>query len=122
LSEVQDVWGRMRIPIPCPLRPVPCAFSQSEACMAKIMVTVKYLGTFSQLTGRKEELLELEAGATIDALARKLVLKYGRELKNRLEDQTTRPVLFVVTNQPADGGRRLSDGDEVLLTYPAGGG
>jgi MoaD family protein len=90
--------------------------------MTRINVTVKYLGTFSQITGRNEERVELETGATVDALARRLVLKYGRELKKRLEDQTTRPVLFVVANQPANGDRQLSDGDEVLMTYPAGGG
>jgi len=90
--------------------------------MAKIKITVKYLGTFSQLTGRKEERVELDGGATVDVLAKKLVLKYGRELKKRLEDMTTRPVLFIVANRPATGDWQLSDGDEVLLTYPAGGG
>lgn len=90
--------------------------------MAKMTVTVKYLGTFSQLTGRKEERVELEEGATVDALITKLVLKYGRELRKRLEDTTTRPVLFIVGDRPAGGDRPLSDGDEVLVTYPAGGG
>jgi len=90
--------------------------------MNRIKVVVKYLGTFSQLTGRKEEQFELDAGATVDALARNLVLKYGRELKKRLEDTSTRPVLFVVADRPAGGDWQLSDGDEVLLTYPAGGG
>ena len=90
--------------------------------MAKMTVVVKYLGTFSQLTGRNVEEFELDAGATVDVLAKKLVLKYGRELRKRLEDATTRPVLFVVADQPAGGDRQLSEGDEVLLTYPAGGG
>jgi molybdopterin converting factor small subunit len=90
--------------------------------MARITVVVKYLGTFSQLTGRKDDVVELDAGATVDDLARRLVQKYGRELKKRLEDATTRPVLFVVAGQPAGGDRQLSGGDEVLLTYPAGGG
>ncbi len=90
--------------------------------MAKMAVTVKYLGTFSQLTGRKQDVFELDEGATVEALAKALVMKYGRDLKKRLEDTTTRPVLFIVADQPAGGDRRLSPGDEVLLTYPAGGG
>lgn len=90
--------------------------------MKKIKVTVKYLGTFSQLTGRRDEVVELDAGATIDVLARRLVTRYGRELKKRLEDAETRPVIFAVAGQAAGGDWQLSDGDEVLLTYPAGGG
>lgn len=90
--------------------------------MNKIRVVVKYLGTFSQLAGRREESVELDEGATVDALARKLVQRYGRKLKLRLEDDETRPVLFLVGDRPAGGDRELADGDEVLLTYPAGGG
>ncbi len=90
--------------------------------MNKINVTVKYLGTFSQLTGRREEKLELDEGATVDVLARRLVLKYGRKLKTRFENDETRQVLFLVADRPAAGDRVLSEGEEVLLTYPAGGG
>jgi len=90
--------------------------------MQKIKVTVKYLGTFSQLTGRREEVVELDAGATVDVLAKRLVVRHGRGLRKRLEDAATRPVIFIVAGQPADGDWQLSDGDEVLLTYPAGGG
>ena len=90
--------------------------------MRKIHITVKYLGTFSQLTGRRQESVELDEGATVDVLAKKLVQGYGRDLKKRLEDIETRPVLFLVADRPADGDRELADGDEVLLTYPAGGG
>ena len=90
--------------------------------MNKIHVTVKYLGTFSQLTARRQEAVELDEGATVDVLTWKLVQRYGRELKKRLVDNETRPVLFLVADRPADGDWELSDGDEVLLTYPAGGG
>ena len=90
--------------------------------MNKIHVTVKYLGTFSQLTGKREESVELDEGATVDRLAQKLVQRHGRELKKRLEDNETRPALFLVADRPAGGDWELADGDEVLLTYPAGGG
>ena len=90
--------------------------------MRKIHITVKYLGTFSQLPGRRQETVELESGATIDVLALRLVQKYGRNLKDRLDNDETRPVLFLVADRPADGDWVLSDGEEVLLTYPAGGG
>jgi len=90
--------------------------------MAKIKLVVKYLGTFSRLTGRREEVLELEIGATVEDLQRMLVLKYGRELKKKLEDESTQPVLFVVAGRAAAPDRVLSDGDEVIVTYPAGGG
>jgi molybdopterin converting factor small subunit len=90
--------------------------------MAKIKVVVKYLGTFSQLTGKRQETVELDEGATIDVLALRLVQSYGRKLKKRLDDIETRPVLFLVADRPAEGDWQLADGDEVLLTYPAGGG
>jgi molybdopterin converting factor small subunit len=90
--------------------------------MTTIRVTVRYLGTFSQLAGRREESVELEEGATVELLARRLVQAHGRELKRRLEDASTRPVLFVVRERAVEPSHLLADGDEVLLTYPAGGG
>ncbi|MEM2869659.1 MAG: MoaD/ThiS family protein [Thermoplasmata archaeon] len=90
--------------------------------MNKITVTVRYLGTFSQLTGKREETLGLEEGATVGELARLLGLKYGRELRRRLEDGESRPVLFIVDGSPAPSERRLGNGELVLVTYPAGGG
>jgi len=90
--------------------------------MTRIKVTVKYLGTFSQIAGRREEAFELGEGATVADLSRALAARHGREMKRRLEDERTRPVLFVVDSRPVEGALRLSDGDEVLLTYPAGGG
>jgi len=89
--------------------------------MTKIKVTIRYLGSFSQLTGKREEVLEMVDGASREDLAGKLVARYGREMKKRLEDAETRPVLFAISNRTAPEWE-LHDGDEVIVTYPAGGG
>ncbi|MGQ9582207.1 MAG: MoaD/ThiS family protein [Thermoplasmatota archaeon] len=90
--------------------------------MPLIRVTVRYLGTLSQLAGRREETLRVREGATVGELSELLAIRHGRELGRRLRDETARPVLFIVGDEPAPPERRLEDGDMVVLSYPAGGG
>ena len=86
-------------------------------------VTVKYLMAFSQVTGKKSEKVQLEKDATICHLLNQLYNKYGRKLKKLVEtDLDNRSVIFVVNGEEQDLSTVLNDGDEVLISYPVGGG
>ena len=86
-------------------------------------VTVKYLMVFSQVTGKKKERLDIHEGDTIKDLLEKLYNRYGRKFKKLIEqDFEHRSVLFVVNGEAKDVSTVLSDGDEVLISYPVGGG
>lgn len=89
-------------------------------------VTVKYLMVFSQVTGKKQERLAIEEGAAINDLLRILYNRYGRKFKKLIEqDLENRSVLFVVNGEAKDISTistKLKDGDEVLISYPVGGG
>ncbi len=90
--------------------------------MREILVTVRYFGTLSQLTGKREETLRLRAGATVGELSELLAARHGRELGRRLRDEGARPILFIVGGESAPPERRLEDREEIILSYPAGGG
>jgi len=86
-------------------------------------ITVKYLMVFSQVTGKKEETLVLNEGATIKELQKVLYNRYGRKFKKLIEkDFENRSVLFVVNGESKDALTMLKEGDEVLISYPVGGG
>ena len=86
-------------------------------------VTVKYLMAFSQVTGKKSETITIEEGVTIEHLMKQLYLRYGRKLKKLVEtDLDNRSVIFVVNGEQKDIFSVLNEGDEVLISYPVGGG
>ncbi|UCE36639.1 MAG: MoaD family protein [Thermoplasmata archaeon] len=86
-------------------------------------VTVKYLMTFSQITGKKSEKVEIEEGDTIENLLKLLYIRYGRKFKKLVEqDFENRSVIFAVNGESKDLSSCLYDGDEVLISYPVGGG
>jgi len=86
-------------------------------------VTVKYLMAFSQVTGKKSEKVQLEKDTTIGSLLNHLYNRYGRKLKKLVEtDLDNRSVIFVVNGEEKDLSTVLNDGDEVLISYPVGGG
>ncbi len=88
-----------------------------------INVTVKYLMAFSQVTGKKSETLTIEDGLTVENLLQQLYLRYGRKLKKLVEtDLDNRSVIFVVNGEEKDLSTSLNEGDEVLISYPVGGG
>ena len=88
-----------------------------------INVTVKYLMAFSQVTGKKSETLAIEDGLTVENLLQQLYLRYGRKLKKLVEtDLDNRSVIFVVNGEEKDLSTSLNEGDEVLISYPVGGG
>ena len=86
-------------------------------------ITVRYLMTFSQITGTKSEQVELEEGSEITRLLEKLTLRHGRKFKKALEKEFDhRSVLYMVNEKTVDVSTMLEDGDEVLISYPVGGG
>jgi len=86
-------------------------------------ITVKYLMTFSQVTGKKKEKVEINKKATVNDLLLILYNRYGRKFKKLIEqDLENRSVLFVVNGETKDVSSILNDGDEVLISYPVGGG
>ncbi|UCH88786.1 MAG: MoaD/ThiS family protein [Thermoplasmata archaeon] len=88
-----------------------------------MQIKVKYLMTFSQLTGRKSEEVELPEGSTVNDLVEQLIIKYGRKFKKALEkDIEHRSVLFMVNDSNGELSTVLHDNDEVLISYPVGGG
>ncbi|MEE9151688.1 MAG: MoaD family protein [Thermoplasmata archaeon] len=86
-------------------------------------VTVKYLMVFSQVTGKKEEKLAFDEEGTIEDLLKILYNRYGRKFKKLIEqDFENTSVLFVVNGESKDVSTKLKDKDEVLISYPVGGG
>lgn len=86
-------------------------------------VTVKYLMVFSQVTGKKEEKLAIDEYATIEDLLKILYNRYGRKFKKLIEqDFENRSVLFVVNGESKNVSTKLNDKDEILISYPVGGG
>jgi MoaD family protein len=86
-------------------------------------VTVKYLMAFSQVTGKKKEQMTIVEGATVGDLLEILYNRYGRKFKKLVtQDLENRSVIFAVNGESKDLSSPLSDGDEVLISYPVGGG
>jgi MoaD family protein len=86
-------------------------------------VTVKYLMTFSQVTGKQKESFSIGEGNTISDLLDSLYNRYGRKFRKLIEkDFENRSVLFVVNGESREKSHKLMEGDEVLISYPVGGG
>ncbi|UCE74015.1 MAG: MoaD/ThiS family protein [Methanomassiliicoccales archaeon] len=86
-------------------------------------VTVKYLMVFSQVTGKQSERLEITKDATLKDLLDSLYNRYGRKFRKLVEsDFENRSVIFVVNGESKDPSTTLVEGDEVLISYPVGGG
>lgn len=86
-------------------------------------VTVKYLMTFSQVTGKQSERLEIAKDAILKDLINSLYNRYGRKFRKLVEsDFENRSVIFAVNGESKELSSPLNDGDEVLISYPVGGG
>ncbi len=86
-------------------------------------VTVKYLMAFSQVTGKQKESFYINEGETISDLLKSLYNRYGRKFKKLVEqDFENRSVLFVVNGESREISHTLVEGDEIMISYPVGGG
>ncbi len=86
-------------------------------------ITVKYLMSFSQITGKKKEQMTINEGITVGDLLDILYNRYGRKFKKLVtQDFENRSVIFAVNGESKDISSPLNDGDEVLISFPVGGG
>lgn len=79
-------------------------------------LTVRYFAGHRDITGRSEERVALDAGATVGALWADLVSRYPR-----LAGYTGR-LLYAVNQEFATPETALADGDEVAFIPPVSGG
>jgi MoaD family protein len=87
------------------------------------LITVKYLMAFSQVTGKQSESFSVNEGDTISDLLDSLYNRYGRKFKKLVEqDFENRSVMFVVNGESKEKTTVLKGDDEVLISYPVGGG
>lgn len=85
-------------------------------------VTVKFFGIFSELAKKRKEELEFE-GETLQDLIDFMSTKYGRKFRDRVQGRTEGPdVIFAVNGKISEKDVSLNDGDEILISYPVGGG
>jgi molybdopterin synthase catalytic subunit len=81
-----------------------------------MFVMVRYFAGHRDITGRSEERLDLEPGATVGSVWDALVARYPR-----LSGYTGR-LLYAVNQQYSTLATALSDGDEVAFIPPVSGG
>ncbi|MEN9934079.1 MAG: hypothetical protein RLZZ387_658 [Chloroflexota bacterium] len=81
-----------------------------------MMVAVRYFAGHRDITGRAEERVELEPGATVAVLWEHLVARYPR-----LAGYSGR-LLYAVNQEFATLESGLRDGDEVAFIPPVSGG
>ncbi len=94
-----------------------------------IKVAVRFFTTLREITGRKEELLELPKPISVDALLRELSKKYGKDFDDYVFDELgdVRGHLQVLINGRSvstmqDLKTQLKDADQVAILPPVGGG
>jgi sulfur-carrier protein len=94
-----------------------------------IKVVVKFFTSLREITGKKEELLELPKPMSVDALLRHLSKKYGKEFDDYMFDEIgdVRGHLQVLINGRSvstmqDLKTQLKDADQVAILPPVGGG
>lgn len=94
-----------------------------------IKVAVRFFTTLREITGKKEELLELPKPISVDALLRELSKKYGKDFDDYVFDELgdVRGHLQVLINGASvstmqDLKTQLKDADQVAILPPVGGG
>lgn len=92
-------------------------------------VTVKYFTTLREITGMREELVEVEEGTTILQLMQNLAKKHGTEFKKYVfeNDNTPKDFLqFLIDGQSTTtmqgNDTELREGVKVAVIPPVGGG
>ncbi len=86
-------------------------------------ITVRYFGIFSQYTGCTAEEVDLGPGTTVERLEADLCQRHGEEFTKAFQaDLDYRSAIVAVNGDVAAGTTVLEPGDEVIISYPAGGG
>lgn len=94
-----------------------------------IRVTVRFFTTLREVTGKKEEQIELTRPTTVSSLLKQLSKKYGEEYQDYVFDELgdVRGHLQVLVNGQSVTALRgfrttLKDSDQVAILPPVGGG
>lgn len=95
-----------------------------------LKVKLKYFATVREITGKREELLEVEDGATVESLLHTLSKMYGQKLVDYVFDKETGAprdhLQFLIDGKSAttlQGLRtKIPDSCEFVIIPPVGGG
>jgi MoaD family protein len=87
-----------------------------------MIITVKYFTVFSELTGKRSEKLQIAEGETVGSLLTRLSARYGKRFEEQFQRLGQRPLLFLLNGNNASRSTKLSHGDELIISYPVGGG
>lgn len=83
-----------------------------------VRVRLRYLMNFSRITGRREEEVDLPDGSTVGDMFAHLERVYGEGMRSAL----ARGGVVLLNGRYAETTSVLADGDEAVVSYPAGGG
>jgi len=94
-----------------------------------LKVTVRFFTTLREITGKKEEQIELSRPTTVGSLLKQLSKKYGKDYDDYVFDELgdVRGHLQILVNGQSITALRglktqLKDGDQVAVLPPVGGG
>jgi molybdopterin synthase sulfur carrier subunit len=101
-----------------------------ESKKAGVKIKVKFFTTLREIVGKKEEQIEFSSrSVTVEALLRQLSRMHGKEFKDYVFDELGNVrghLLFLVNGKSAatlQGLKtKLSEGDQVAILPPVGGG
>ena len=83
-----------------------------------LKVRVKYISLLADLTGKREETVEVPEGITLEEFIRIMGRKYPQlgELNKKYQ------IIGIINDLITDSSRRLNPGDKVVIMPPASGG
>ncbi len=88
-----------------------------------ISITIRYFGIFSQHTGCTREIFQVDLNTDIDGLLVMLCDRFGRDFTKALRaDLDYRSAIVALNGEVVSGDATLGPDDEVVISYPAGGG
>jgi molybdopterin synthase sulfur carrier subunit len=98
--------------------------------MLKMKITVKFFASLREISGKKEEVINLDDGSLVKDLVKILIDKYGPEFKYYVydegKDSLKQDIQFLLNGRNVltlDGLKtRLQDGDQIAILPPVGGG
>jgi molybdopterin synthase sulfur carrier subunit len=93
-------------------------------------VTVKYFATVREIAGKKEDVFQVEDGATVESLLQILSKMYGSKFENYVFDEKTHTprdyLQFLVDGKSASTLQglktKITDGCQFAIIPPVGGG
>lgn len=89
-------------------------------------VKVKFFLKFKEITGKKEEEINLEGENNVDELLKLLIKKYGRKFENSILDDEKKQlnpyIRILINGKVMDPLNKLKENDVVSILFPVAGG